>query len=312
MKVIDIHPITQTGFNSDELFFDGRPCFSPDGNTVLFERRGSGISLNQLWTVDIHSNLEKLHYKSRNYGCLRASWSWNPAQNSKQIAFTGMYPKDDLPRSRIMLLDENGANNSAQQLFVPDFQECELSYPAWCPNELNLLLTNYTQLQLLKASIVTGESSVVTSSNYWSGMGTVNPTNRQNIAFAGQPKGSGAYDQQKNRVLLQVGQNDPVVFSDPGDEKIGRAPWFSPDGTVMAFEAHPADAKKDSKKLQIFIRKIDLQNPQSTPIIPVSDKTYAAQHAKFSPDGSKLVWAQNNGKTKEKAASQLFMGTVEY
>ena len=29
---------------------------------------------------------------------------------------------------------------------------------------------------------------------------------------------------KKNKVLLQVGQNDPVVFSDPTEGKIGRAP----------------------------------------------------------------------------------------
>jgi len=308
MRVTNIHPITQIGDNSDEFFFDGRPCFSPDGNTVLFERikAKQKVTNQQLWTVNIPTNSENLYYKSDTYGCLRASWSWNSKQKAQQIAFTGIYLQGDKQVSRIMLLDENGANNSAKHLFVPDFQECQLSYPAWLSNELVLLMTNYSQLQLLKASIVTGECSVVSNSAYWSGMGTVNPKNPQIIAYAGQPKGSGKYDQTKNRVLLQVGQNDPVVFSDPAQHKIGRAPWFNPDGTVMAFEA-----KSDQDKLQIFIKSVDLSN-LDTPIIQVSNPNFAAQHAKFSPDGSQLVWAQNNGKTKGEERSQIFIGTVEY
>jgi len=43
MKVTNIHPITQTGVTASEHYIDGRPCFSPDGNTVLFERAGKEI-----------------------------------------------------------------------------------------------------------------------------------------------------------------------------------------------------------------------------------------------------------------------------
>ncbi|QHI37215.1 Protein TolB [Kordia antarctica] len=303
MKVKDIYPITQVGVNANENFIDGRPCFSRDGNTVLFERSGNGISKAQFWTVELPTKIASLYYKSDGYDCLRASWSWNLAQKSKQIAFTGMFPvpgKVELV-SKIMLLDENGANNSATHLSVSGYEQSQLSYPAWYPNELSLLMTNYSQLQLLKVDITTLESSVLTSSEYWSGMGTVNQNDSSMIAFAGQPKGSGKYNQQINRVLLQVGNNTPVVFSDPAQGKIGRAPWFSNDGNIMAFEAISPKGK-----LQIFIRKVDQENPQSTPIISVSNSNFAAQHAKFSRDGSQIVWAQNN----EKGGAQIYMGTV--
>jgi Tol biopolymer transport system component len=301
MKVIDIHPITQTGTNSNEHFTDGRPCFSPDGNTVLFERAGKGIPRAQFWTVDIQTNSENLYYKSDTYGCFRASWSWNPKQHSKKIAFTGIYPQGDNPTSRIMLLDENGANNSATHLTVPGYQDAQLSYPAWYPNELALLMTNYSQLQLLKVNINSLASDVLTSKQTWSGMGTVNEADSNIIAFAGQPAGSGKYDQQINKVLLQVGTDAPMVFSDPAKGAIGRAPWFSPDGKIMAFEAYSTPPK-----LQIFLRQVDAINPQSQPIIPVSDPNYGAQHAKFSRDGSKLVWAQNDNEGR----SQIYMGTI--
>lgn len=303
MKVIDIHPITQTGVNSKEKYQDGRPCFSPDGHTVLFERAGGGIARPQFWIVEMASNSENLYYKSDTYGCLRASWSWNPKQKSNQIAFTGIYPKGAVPVSRIMLLDENGVNNSAKHLIVPGYKDSELSYPAWYPNELALLMTNYSQLELLKVNINSLGSNVLTSSKYWSGMGTVNEAESKIIAFAGQPAGSGKYNQKINKILLQVGTNTPVVFSDPVKGTIGRAPWFNPNGTVMAFEAY-----SNSQKLQIFIRKVDLLNPQSPSIIPVSNPKFGAQHAKFSPDGSKMVWAQNDGEGR----SQIYMGKIVY
>ncbi len=301
MKVIDIHAITQTGTNSNEHYVDGRPCFSPDGNTVLFERTGNGISRAQFWTVQIPTNIEKCYYKSHTYGCLRASWSWNPTQNSKQIAFTGIYPQGDTPMSRIMLLDENGVDNSATHLTVPGYKNAELSYPAWYPNELALLMTNYSKLELLKVNMNSLDAKVLTSDAYWSGMGTVNQVDSNMIAFAGQPAGSGKYNQQINKILLQVSNNTPVIFSDPAKGAIGRAPWFNPNGSVMAFEANSTQ-----QKLQIFIREVDVNNPQSPPIIPVSNPKFAAQHAKFSPDGSKMVWAQNDGKGR----SQIYMGTL--
>ncbi|MBC8754353.1 PD40 domain-containing protein [Kordia sp. YSTF-M3] len=300
MKVIDIHPITQTGTNSKEHFVDGRPCFSPDGNTVLFERTGKGIPRAQFWTVDIQTNSENPYYKSDTYGCLRASWTWNPTTGLPQIAFTGIYPEGDNPTSRVMLLDENGADNSATHLTVPGYQDAQLSYPAWYPNEPALLMTNYSQLELLKVNIISLKSSVLTPNNYWSGMGTLNRANPKIIAYAGQTKGSGAYHQKINKVLLQVGQNNPVVFSDPAKGTIGRTPWFSPDGNIMAFEAYSTQPK-----LQIFLKKVDLANP-NTPIIHVKGPSSPAQHPKFSPDGSRLVWAQNDGQGK----TQIYMGTV--
>ena len=70
----------------------------------------------------------------------------------------------------------------------------------------------------------------------------------------------------------------------------------------MAFES-----KSPSTNLRIYVKRVDLNNP-NLPIIPVSNPEFPAQHAKFSPDGSKLVWAQNDNQGR----SQIFMGTVVY
>lgn len=303
MKII---PITQTGTHANEHYVDGRPCFSPDGNTVLFERipydTRKDPTKQEFWTVDINTNSEKPYYKSDTYGCLRAAWSWNPEQNSKQIAFTGIYSENNKLISRIMLLDENGADNSAIQLEVNGYKKARLSYPAWYPNEPTLLITNYSKYELLKVNINSLNAQVLTdAANYLSGMGTVNPIVPRVIAFAGQPVGPEKYDQKNNKVLLQVGNDAPMVFSEL-TENIGRAPWFSPDGSIIAFEAHSI-----YNNLQICMKKVDVVNPQSHPIIPISDAKCNAQHAKFSPDGSKLVWAQSDGHKR----SQIYMAIIK-
>lgn len=304
MKVINIIPITQTGQNSGEHYRDGRPCFSPDGNTVLFERAGKGIPRQEFWTVDINTKSESFYYKSDSYACSRASWTWNPRATRNQIVFTGVFPKGDEPIGRIMLLSEYSTNGTALQLPVPGYEKAELFYPTWYANKDILLATDYSNQQpkLIKIDIGTLKIKELTYQGFWSGMGTVSPTNSAVIAYAGQPVTSGGYNQQNNKVYLQNGNSKPVVFSDPAVDVNGRAPWFNNDGLVMAFES-----KTGENPLQIFLKRVDSNNP-NTPAIPVSDPNFAAQHAKFSSDGSKLVWAQNDniGRT------QIYMGTILY
>lgn len=304
MRVTNIYPITQLNSFS-KTYIDGRPCFSPDGNSVLFERKGSDIKLNQLWLVDLKSETEQLYYSSDTYSCLRASWSWNPNQPSKQIAFTGIDPSGTVP-SKIMLLDEGGSNNSAIHLVVQNYEDSILSYPAWYANEESLLITNYSKFQLIKASINNSyPANVVTPDTFWSGMGTVSPVDDQLLAYAGQPATKGRYNQKINKVMIQDGNgNNPTVFSSKLPKTIGRTPWFNPDGTVMAFEHH---SETNPDLLQICLKQIG-KPPYNDPIVLVSNPNQDAEHPKFSPDGTKLVWMQNTAPNK----FQIFIGTIEY
>jgi Tol biopolymer transport system component len=296
MYLTDIRPITQTGVKT-EKFIDGRPCFSPDGKTVLFERSGASLNFAQFWSVLLDNVLpEKLFYKSDSYNCLRAAWSWF-GDYPQAIAFTGTTKKE----STIMLVSDNATNNSAKCLNVKNYASAILSYPAWYPDGESLLISNYSNYRLIKLNIKTQEVLLITPELFMSGMGTVSAANSNMIAFAGQPRNE-PYDQFINQIWIQDGHNDPELFSSDAKGAIGRAPWFSPDGSLMAFEA-----KGNNNRLQIFLKPtaIPYQNLKAT---QVSEATLYAQHAKFSPDGKTLIWAQ---QTRENC-SQIYCGTIIY
>lgn len=296
MRVTDIKPITQT--TSEPSYIDGRPCFSPDGKTVLFERNGGDIRLAEFWTVDIETDDPATpYYTSDQYSCFRAAWSWNPNQQNNQIAFTANFPNGI---SKIMLLDEGGASNSAQELIVQGYQaNIRLSYPAWYANEMALLMTDYEGLSLLKATTDGTFLGVVSSRTKWAGMGTVSAKNPNIIAYAGQGVNDQGYNQNNNQIWLERPGNKPALFSAKG--AIGRGPWISPNGHIMAYEGTESGT---SGNLQIFLKEII--PPFTNKAIPVSNANHNSLHAKFSPDGKKLVWAEHLSPSK----AQIYIGTI--
>ncbi|MEP0264620.1 hypothetical protein [Dokdonia sp.] len=296
MEVTDIKALTQV--TSKKPYLDGRPCFSPDGKTVLFERSGSGIDLAEFWSVSINEVGSELpYYISDTYKCLRAAWSWNPNQEKDQIAFTA----NSNGISKIMLLDENGKSNSARELSIQGYQaNISLSYPAWYANEMALLITDYKGLSLIKATTDGVFLGVVSSRTKWAGMGTVSALHPTTIAYAGQSINSTGYDQSINQIWIERATSPPALFS--SKSTIGRGPWFSPDGKIMAYEG--TDGL--SNNLQIFLQEVG-EFPYNNKAIPVSAITNNSLHAKFSPDGTKLVWAQHTAQGK----SQIYIATIK-
>ncbi len=299
MQLSNIRPLTQLGVEN-AIYTDGRPCFSPDGDTILFERWISKTMPAQFFTVSLDNtfiNGETYFYYSDTYGCMRADWSWNAPDFAPAIAFTGI-SKDASNRivSKIMLLTPGGKPNSAEQIPIQNYTESLLSYPAWYPDGKFLLIADYTSHNLIKVSNKGVLVETITPDLFMSGMGTVMASNSNIVAFAGQPRKI-TYNQNINQIWYQDGHQDPELLSSDKKGDIGRTPWFSPDGTHLTFEA----------KGQIYLKPVAMpfQHVKST---QVTNASRFAQHTKFSPDGKTLVWAQQTGEN----CSQIYCGTIEY
>jgi hypothetical protein len=141
-------------------------------------------------------------------------------------------------------------------------------------------------------------AQVMGSPLVWGGMPTVDLRDSARIAFAGQWIGSQTdYNQDHNYIWLaddawQIDRDvAPVRPLDPQanakgafrPEFQGRAPWFSPDGKWVAFESFRADTKHEL--YAIFIQSARGDGPSRQ----VTDIKWNANHAKFYPDGRRLV-----------------------
>ncbi len=286
MQVTNRHRITQV-HGMPNGFIDGRPSFSPDGSKIIFERQTSPQANAQLWVIDCATgSQEQLFYANPDYSCMRVDWSQNTATGKQCIAFTAQYPSDFNPKSRIMLLDPEQPENGAQWLRIKNWEFAAFSYPVWYRGTDTLMLANYSNNHLVKVNTQGEFLEVLTPDVFRSGMGCINQSQTSIIAFAGQPRTSHRYNQKINQIWIQLPGSDPQLFSSDASKAIGRAPWFNPDGSIMAFEA-----KGTNKRLQIFLKKV--QAPyQGIASVQVSTAELYAQHAKFSPDGKYIVWAE--------------------
>jgi hypothetical protein len=230
----------------DRRFIDGRPCFDPTGTTVLFMRTPIDDQ-NQTWLYTIpatsarhnphHCQAPDPFFVDRNLRATRPDWSWS--RTSFEIAFAG--------NSNLHLLN----TKTRKSLFV----DCQpsgsivlktLSYPSWTADGSAIVLTNYSEQalehqQLLRVPVPpdpsVGFSPVCTAvtdpSQVWPGMCSVSPSNPNLVAFAGQtPNLAKVYDQNWNQIWVQNGASAPLEV----DGIQGRAPWWSPSGTAIAFE----------------------------------------------------------------------------
>ena len=131
--------LTQTGHTQ---FLDGRPCFSPDGTTVLFMRQSlvfnGGVGNSDFYQVPIASpGNEQLFFSAQNYSVTRPDWSWKPGNNC--IAFTAIdgSPNSVKPGQGFGLLEaiSNTSAGNADYVQVSGVKgNMSLSYPSWYPD----------------------------------------------------------------------------------------------------------------------------------------------------------------------------------
>jgi hypothetical protein len=180
------------------------------------------------------------------------------------------------------------------------------SYPSWYADGVHASITNYyyeidkegfsshpnPQMSLEKLNVENGSLNPLTDPNsIWPGESCVAQLpaiEDPPIAFAGMtpqsshnPVDKHRYNQNENQIWLRMSGG---VLNQVQNLQ-GRAPWWSPDGMLLAFESN-----RLSPSYQIFLQ--DPYTPQI--IVPVTPPGLHVQHAKWSPDATKLVFAYSH------------------
>jgi Tol biopolymer transport system component len=267
-------------------FLYSRPCFSPDGCTVLYMRSPKAPPAEQswsFWTVPVAGGKPSLFFSDPELQATRPDWCWQ----TNQIVFTGYGPNAPNP-THLWLIDGDGKNLTPVGTGDPATQQ--LSYPSWYPDGCHVAVTNYADNQLLQVDTKTGSQSPLTDpGSVLAGMCSVSAAAGNPLAFAGQPPGKGPYNQNVNHIWLQQGAGAPPYQLD-GEQ--GRSPWFSPDGSHVAF-ATGRDGHQDAYFLLIEPWHPSGDDPVS--IVEAAPGLFGADHPKWSPDGSMLTFYTYDG-----------------
>lgn len=311
----------------DPRFTDGRPGFSPDGSLVLFERTPEtkipsmpslvkGVS--SLWTIPVTQAATRrdrcrpatLLYQDPEIGLDRADWSWNPDRNRDgyEIACTGN-------GRELCLLDATDRGRRRLRVVPcddPPVPIGALNYPSWRPDGSALVQTNYAdahvsldhQVLLLVEDLPPKSehahcTALTDPAKVWPGMCSVSHTDPDAIVFAGQAPnhvvipnapGPGEYSQMWNQIWLQRGTEPPGMI----DGIQGRAPWWGPSGERIAFES-ARNLDPDAAPvpfLRIWVQTVNNGSGEGPfRAVLATPPDLSCQHAKWSPDGKRLVFA---------------------
>ncbi len=119
----------------------------------------------------------------------------------------------------------------------------------------------------------------------FAGMPSISQANSADLAFPGQ-KAVPPYNQDNNKVYISTAPSNATLL----DSAQGRAPWWSPDGTLVAFESD-----RNGGNYALYVAQ-----PDGSGLQQLTDPTVGAVHPKFSPDGKNIVFAgfQNPGDKK--------------
>jgi len=292
-------PVFLMTYPPKPTFNDYRPVLNSTATTVIFERTISGVT--KLYSLDLtNPNVTPvLAFPGLKAQSLRPDWSWKTGEVVFMNTSDGIYLSSDPLK--------------------PLANTTKMTYPTWYPDGATLAVYNNRQhnppLPIPRTSKVdlTGKvlQPILATNNIWAGFPSVNQTDSNVIAFAGQVViPHTIYNQNKNYIWLvdtsttppTVRTLDPGIPTKPFDAKYqGRAPWYSPNGEWIAFES----TRSNSLGLAaIYIQKAD----GSSPAVQVTDPAWNGNHPKWYPSGTELVVAvlQTKGsKVQDRGIAKL-------
>jgi hypothetical protein len=291
----EIHLLTDGGENNDY-----RPAIGPTGEVVVFERTaktpGSRTVLYEITDFADPNPHPFLSDPPLPAWQTRPDWCWHTGMITFNGAPAAHGPLDIWVTrgiSAALLRDTSG-----------------FAYPTWNSDGSRLVAMNGSMSaspRPCSSILKTGGAVETTNINgtdkdgttLYGGMPAAKPGAWPLIAFAGQPmidnwggSGTNKYDQDFNYIFLNDDNNSQFSSRpmEPGaslklkeydSNYQGRAPAWSPDTRTIAFESNRSDSKY----------AIYLCDVASGTITQVTDTALGAQHAKFFPCGTKLIFS---------------------
>ena len=325
----------------DPSFFDYRPAVDPTGTMVVFERApfpnpgnsaNTSLYLTMLGGTGCQSAVPFIVAPST----LPAEWpasqtrpDWSTANG--QVTFSGA--PSNMGTIQVYVVSGTGTLLT----LVPKTHAH--IYPIWASNGSQLVVYN-DSTSAAPVKPVTGLIDVITgvpavknlNGNdaagvaLFGGFAAPQPLNPTRIAFAGQPAlaswglsttppsgATPAYNQDNNYVFLNTASNG-VYTSAPLEPAAntatynpayqGRAPYWSPNGQYIVFESSRAGG------YALFLANV-ASAAQGVAPVQLTDTTYWAQHAKFLPGGTKIVFTALQTSNPTSGAGARGIATID-
>jgi len=257
----------------DGVLSDYRPAFSPDGERIVFERTVLGSGVTKLWIYDRKTGASHPFLTTGTGPQMQTRPDWSFAGNDL-VAFAG--GDADGPLS-IWTVKGDGTG------CVPVPGTEKMTYPAWYPDGEHLAVMVTEGAPYTARIDLAGKAERITPPSVYAGMPSVNQADGRTIAFAGQPAYGQKYNQNNNNVWTFDPANPgsaPKLFN-PGQ---GRAPWWSQDGSQIAFESDFQGGAPGGYAIYV-------QPASGGEAKRLTDPRWGAQHPKFSLNGKEIVFA---------------------
>jgi Tol biopolymer transport system component len=258
---------------------DYGPQFSPDSQRLIFERRPMTGGRAETYQVPITGGTPQPFLKEvAPVEQTRLRWS----AKSNTIAFTGI-TKDGASSTWLMNAD---GTHLRPAYAAPN---AHLFYPSWYADGARIAELNGDDQSLRVVTLATGKvEAVTTTPALLTGMASVAPDGAS-MAVAAQKNTGQRYDQTHNQIWIVDAKGDAHPLEK--DDKEGRAPTWSPDGTKLLFESN-----RNSPLPMLYA--IFVADKDGTHVRQLTPPDWNAQHPVWSPDGKWIAFSSRLIKAK--------------